>query len=415
MIRVLRAAFIAPIDRPMLRDGAIAIEDGAICAVGEAAQVVRDFSSATVEDLGQVVLLPGLVNAHTHLELSDREIITSTTDVSFIDWLMSARGDASRSVATAVQIGVDQCLRFGVTSVGDISQSAAISRTTLGAMSRRPRVVSFGEVLGLAKRRFRFDALLAQAIDDTHANESLRIAISPHAPYTVDQPGYEQCLAIAREKKLPIATHLSESPDERAFIESHSGPFRELWDRLGSWSEPVPTYRGSPIEFADAIGLLDHPTLFAHVNYCDDAELDLLAKGKASVVYCPRTHRYFGHPKHPWREMIARGVNVAVGTDSCASSPDLNLVDELRLLHEIDRSFAIETLWEMATLRAARAIQMQDEVGSISPRKRADLVSFAISSNDPLREILESSITPKDVWIDGERITSSTPAPASRG
>jgi cytosine/adenosine deaminase-related metal-dependent hydrolase len=134
---------------------------------------------------------------------------------------------------------------------------------------------------------------------------------------------------------LPLATHLSEAQEEKTFLESHSGMFRDLWERIGSWEDDVPTFKGSPIAMAQAIGMLDFPTLLAHVNYCDDHELELLTRGRASVVYCPRTHRYFGHPPHRWREMLARGINVAVGSDSCASSPDLNLVDDLRLLPAI--------------------------------------------------------------------------------
>jgi cytosine/adenosine deaminase-related metal-dependent hydrolase len=138
------------------------------------------------------------------------------------------------------------------------------------------------------------------------------------------------------------------------------------------------------------------------VNYCDDDELDILAGGKASVVYCPRTHRYFGHPPHRWREMLARGINVAVGTDSCASSPDLNLVDDLRLLHQIAPEVPAQALWEMATLRSAQAIAVTDQAGSISTGKQADFVVFPARSQDPLRAILESDIRPEAVWIAGE-------------
>src|SRR5207302_10539659 len=113
---------------------------------------------------------------------------------------------------------------------------------------------------------------------------------------------------------------------------------------------------------ANAIGLLDYPTVLAHVNYCDDVDLDLLARGRAGVVYTPRTHAYFGHPPHRWRDMLARGINVAVGTDSCASSPDLNLVDDLRLLHRLAPEVPAQTLWEMATIRGARAIGRELQV-----------------------------------------------------
>jgi cytosine/adenosine deaminase-related metal-dependent hydrolase len=154
---------------------------------------------------------------------------------------------------------------------------------------------------------------------------------------------------------------------------------------------------------AQSLGLLDYPTLLAHVNYCDDDEMALLSRGNASVVYCPRTHAFFGHPPHRWRQMLQAGINVAVGTDSCASSPDLNVVEELRLLRRIAPDIAPLELWNMATIRAARAIQMESEGGSLDPGKRADMVLFAASANDPLTIILDENLLPAETWIGGKR------------
>jgi cytosine/adenosine deaminase-related metal-dependent hydrolase len=130
----------------------------------------------------------------------------------------------------------------------------------------------------------------------------------------------------------------------------------------------------------------------------------MLSRGKASVVYCPRTHRYFGHPAHRWRDMLARGINVAVGTDSCASSPDLNLVDDLRLLRRIAPEIPAETIWEMGTIRGARALGMENEIGSLAVGKHADLIAFAASGNNPLEDILSHAANPTSVWMDGAQI-----------
>src|SRR4051812_27419009 len=263
--QILRAEFIAPMDQSILRDAAVAIANGSIVAVGDAKQVIHDHPDYAIEDLGDVVLLPGLVNAHTHLEFSLAECGASA-GASFGDWLLNIRArtpknpdDAAAWTAGQVRAGAEQSLRFGVTCLGDISQEVRTTRAALAAMERRPRVVSYGEVLGLAKRRFRVDELLGYAIDDEFASPLLRIGITPHAPYTVDRSGYEQCLRTARERNLPLATHLAESDREREFLESHAGPFRELWARIGMWEEPVDTFRGSPIHFAQAIGLLNYP------------------------------------------------------------------------------------------------------------------------------------------------------------
>jgi cytosine/adenosine deaminase-related metal-dependent hydrolase len=362
------------------------------------------FPDAPVEDLGPVTLLPGLVNAHTHLELSLCE--AGDPPASFADWIVSlpARLQATGREdphAAGVEHGIRQCLKFGVTCIGDISQHMRTSRSILRRSALR--CVSFGEVIGLSGRQWRFEELLPHAIDTSLQTDRLTIGLSPHAPYTADEPGYRRCLAIARERQLPLATHLAETRDEQTFLEHHQGPFRKVWETLGSWTQPVQTYRGSPIAFARAVGLLDYPTLLAHVNYCSDYELDLLATGQASVVYCPRTHRYFGHPPHRWREMLERGINVAIGTDSCASSPDLNLLEDLRHVSRLAPDLAVEELWAMVTTRAARALGMGGEVGELSPGAWADLVAFEAQA-DPLKEVLAEARPPAGVWIAGQRI-----------
>ena len=189
-------------------------------------------------------------------------------------------------------------------------------------------------------------------------------------------------------------------------MSQQSGPFRELWESIHQWDDHVPTFAGGPIRFAAEIGLLSSPALLAHVNYCDDDEMNLLANGQASVVYCPRTHEYFGHPPHRFAEMMAAGINVAIGTDSCASSPDLNVLEDLRLAYRINKStgrkIPATTLWKMITISAARALGNADMIGSIAPGKCADFTWFEVEdSNDPLQDILESKTSRVSSMIDG--------------
>ncbi|MGE5608286.1 MAG: amidohydrolase family protein [Bacillota bacterium] len=477
MKTLLSAAWIAPIDRPLIREGAVVFDARQIVAVGSAEELIRQHPDAAVEHLGSVVLLPGLINAHTHLELSqDRHAIACPTGggvgkepspqpspgvpgegeededakarrgegeerrgrsgsshcsepgveggkqlpggdsqdgahpASFVQWiqsLMSQRrvppDQMPPLIDRALSIGVAQCLRFGVTAVGDISRECHLTRPLLRKSALR--VVSYGEIQAMAQRRGFLEERLATARDSTYASERLRVGLSPHAPYSVEGPGYRRCLEVAKAQDLPLATHLAETSDEAAFLANHTGPFRDLWSFLDGWDDRVPRFDGGPIRFAQQLGLLDYPTLLAHVNYCDDAELEILARGQASVVYCPRTHAYFGHPPHRWRDMLARGINVAVGTDSCASSPDLNLVDDLRLVHEVAPEVLPQTLWEMATLRAARAIGQGLNLGSLTCGKCPDLIGFRVCSADPLREILETPhMLPAQIWIGGQRL-----------
>jgi cytosine/adenosine deaminase-related metal-dependent hydrolase len=309
--------------------------------------------------------------------------------------------EMERTVTHAITDGVAQCVRFGVTSVGDISRQCRLTRRLL--KDAPLRIVSYGEIQAMAQRRGLLEERLAAALDATDAGARLRIGLTPHAPYSVEPSGYRRCLEIARAGGLPLATHLAETVDEAEFLAEHRGALRQLWDQWLTWDDQVPKFAGGPIRFARALGLLDYPTLLAHVNYCDDDELAILAAGRASVVWCPRTHRYFDHPPHRWRDMLSGGINVAVGTDSCASSPDLNLVDDLRLIHEQSPDVPAAEVWSLATIRAARAIQ-SPEIGSLTPGKFADLVAFPVRTSNPLREILEEASLPAAVWLEGRQI-----------
>ena len=410
---LLRAAAVAPMDgSPILRgDVAVSVVSGRITAVGKFDPVARQVpGDPSVSDLGRAILLPGLINAHTHLELSRGT--PGDAPGSFVEWILSLpmrtgrdRPEVAAEVCAAAAIeGAAQCLRFGVTCVGDITANPAVVRPALrdGPL----RVISYGEALGLGRARPRFERGLSAAIDASAASATLSIGLSPHAPYTVDLPGYRQCLELAREHRLPLATHLAETTDEAAFLRHQTGPLRELWEHFIPWSDDIATHCDSPVRFAHAIGLLDTPALLAHVNYCDDEELDLLAGGRASVAYCPRTHAYFGHAPHRWRQMLQRGINVVVGTDSCGSSPDLNLVDDLRLLWR-RYGHAVESgvLWSRAPRRAAAAVGMGDSIGTLAPGRHGDIVAFPLAADvDPLGAILDdASIRPTAVWLGGRR------------
>jgi len=390
---------------PLLRDAAVVCRGGIITAVGDAKSLRRLNPDAHVHDAGDVILLPGLVNAHTHLELSD--CTAGPPPASFGQWIndlvqrTASVGDAMADVVKrAVEIGITQCLRFGVTTVGDITKQCMLTRPLLrdGPL----HVISFGEIQAMAQRRSLLEQRFTAAADMSLESPHLRVGLSPHAPYTVEQAGYAKCLSFCKTHNRPLATHLAETPDEALFLSEHRGPFRDLWETgVNAWDDSVPKYTGGPIRFAAELGLLDYPTLLAHVNYCDDDELSILARGKASVVFCPRTHQFFQHPPHRWRDMLARGINVAIGTDSCASSPDLNLVDDLRLLRRLAPEVPAQKIWELATLNAARALQVTGSIGQLSIGAWADLVAFPVRTDHPLEEILEGTATPSAVWIGG--------------
>ena len=401
---------MAKSDASARRAWGIAIDDGRILAVEFLAKLRRQYTQAQVEDCGDVVLLPGLVNAHLHLELTFSRSEKSPANLA--QWLLGlaqTHNDPQRTLQ-AVRAGIAQCLGFGVTCVGDISRNCQTARSVLAKSSLRG--VSFGEILAMAQNRRLLDQRLDAAIQETTRDFPLRIGLSPHAPYSIEPDGYRRCLAMARQHHMPLTTHLAESPDETSFLAQHAGPLRELWRQLDRWDDAVPRFDGGPIRFANSLGLLQAPTLLAHVNYCDDQELEILAAGRASVIFCPRTHRYFGHPPHRWRDMLAAGINVAVGTDSCASSPDLNLVDDLRLIHHQYPDVKPAEVWALATWRAAAALG-EIHAGSLAPQMQADIVAFPVQTPDPLREILAEAILPTAIWIGGRQMADNPREPST--
>ena len=400
MRTLLRAAWVAPMDAPAVPNGAVLVEGGTIAAVGTAPELMRSTLGADVRDFGDAVILPGLVNAHAHLDLSHL-VPPQPAPPRFVDWIMWLMSSGGAAVAASVRGGAAESLRFGVTTVGDISSQAIETRTTLGETP--VCAVGFGEVVGMARRKTQLAPRLAAAVTPALSSANITAGVSPHAPYSIDADGYRRCLAVARAAGLPLTTHLAETADEAAFLSDHAGPFRELWDHLGAWDDAtVPRFAGGPVRYAASLGLLDYPLCsLAHVNYCDDAELSLLARARASVIYCPRTHAYFGHPPHRWRDMLASGINVAVGTDSRASSPDLNLVDDLRLLRRLAPDVPAQVVWELATTRAARALGVASTRGSLTPGKSADLAVFPARGPDPLAAVLDSAATPSQTWAAG--------------
>jgi cytosine/adenosine deaminase-related metal-dependent hydrolase len=392
---IVRAKFVATMEagRGVIENGAVAIDADRILMAGAYGDVRRDHGDARVDDLGDVVVWPGLVNAHTHLELSTLGQLSGPG--AFVDWVLALRaavvgaGDYDAFCRAGLTRGIAESLKFGVAAVGDISLNPAVTRPILAASGLAG--VSFGEVLGMAGRRGQLEGRLAAAVDRSAERGGFRAGVEPHAPYSIDVPGFAGCLEAARARGMMLATHLAETPDEAAFLADHSGEFRQLWDALGSWREDVPRFSGGPVAMAKAVGLLDFPTVLAHANYVNDSDLDLLAGGRASVVYCPRTHAYFGHPPHRFAEMLERGINVAVGTDSRASSPDLDLMAELRLIHRRRPGIPAATVLEMGTVNGARALGLDKVVGRLAAGMRASLCAFPVRGGDhALRAVLES-------------------------
>jgi cytosine/adenosine deaminase-related metal-dependent hydrolase len=354
------------------------IEAGRIAAIHARAE-------SPARDLGNVAIIPGLVNAHTHLEFSalDAPLLPASPFTAWIRQVIAHRKTGAEKQAAVVR-GYRESGASGSTTLGEIATddwpSAQLPRVG-------PRTVVFRELRGPLSEQTAGQLLVAQRhLADSPADDKAIHALSPHAPYSV-HPNLFQCLvALAEEDDVPLAMHLAETVAELELLESGSGEIAGMLRDLGVWRDGVTAGGTRPLEYLREMASLSH-ALVIHGNYLSAEEIEFLGRHPhMSIVYCPRTHAFFGHRGHPWRELLARGANVAVGTDSRASNPDLSVWNELQYLRRTNPDVDPRMLLELGTHSGARALGLDDLTGTLSPGKSADLAVIGLpdtSSNDP--------------------------------
>ncbi len=371
MTTVVSADWVLPVSGLPIRDGAVAIEDGVIAAVGTQAELGTGIGYA------EAVILPGFVNAHSHLEYA---VYAGFGDgLPFAPWILihverKARIGQEEMEAIA-RLGAAECLASGITTVGDCSFSGA-SATACDELGLR--AIVYLEVFGTTDRELgtRFASNRARVAGSF--SDRVRLGVSPHAPYTVSPELYAACFELG----LPVATHLSESPDEDTWMRLGEGPWTAVADVL----PPPPGTSG--IRVLAEHGLLRAGTVAAHCVTVDDEEIALLAEHGVAVVHCPRSNALLGCGIAPLRRLLDAGVTVGLGTDSPASAPSFDLFEELRAAVFFARAreqrpealTAAEAL-ELATIGSARALGLADEVGTLEPGKRADLTVVSLEGS----------------------------------
>jgi cytosine/adenosine deaminase-related metal-dependent hydrolase len=378
----LTARWVFPASAPPLERGTVTVR-------GERIEAVEAHGTRSPDaDLGNVAIIPGLVNAHTHLDLSGARGQTPPTDPDhFTDWLKSViayrRSRASEETEADIREGLAECLRFGTTLLGDI----AVEGQSWDALAAAPvRAVVFRELIGLkAESQIQVWKDLLSWLDSQPDIPTCRTAVSPHSPYSV----YAPLIRSAAWNRYTLTIHLAESPGEIELIASRTGPFVTFLENANAWE---------PAGLAPSFDWILWRTrrarhaLFAHCNYLQP-DVDIWPN--QSIVYCPRTHAAFGHPPHPFRDFLDRGVRVCLGTDSLASNPDLDILAEARFVHERYPDFPGDTLLKMVTLFGAEALGWADETGSLEPGKSADLVAVPLPDRDAdPHELLFTADTP---------------------
>ena len=319
-------------------------------------------------DLGNVALLPGLVNAHTHLEFSDCEQPIGTPGMELASWIghvVSQRGAATqKQKLDAIELGLRESMNSGTCLIGEICTPPLQYPTG----NQQPQVYCFAEVLGLSKERYqeRMDASYQQF--ETRPTST---GWSPHAPYSTNPQAVQWCIDRAIQHNQAIAMHVAESPAERELIADGSGPFRVALESLGAWRPDLFPRGDNSIESLIQQLAQAPRALLVHGNDLQGTEIDLIAEHQnLTVVFCPRTHAFFGHDRHPIDRLLHQGIRVALGTDSRASNPDLNLWREVQHVLNHRPDIAPSCALAMATLNGADAIGVQS-LGKIRPGTNA--------------------------------------------
>ena len=369
MLRI-RAGRVYPVTAPPIEDGAVLVDaTGKIVVLGPHSQIPAPPGTVTRE-FKDAALVPGLVNCHTHLELT--HLAGQNAEPEFAKWIRRVRELKEATTpdgfyAAAVQ-GVKDSWARGVTCVAETGSTGAVMRALhdLGG-----RGIVYQEVFGPDP------AKLAESMRDLENAVSqlrrlsasrLRIGVSPHAPYTVSAALYEAVAGFARRERLPVAIHLAESKEESEFVESGTGPFADAWRARGITVEP---HGCVPVEYLRRLGLLNAGTLCIHCVQTDEHDVAVLAAAGVAIAHCPRSNRAHGHGSAPLGAFRTAGIRVGLGTDSVVSVADVDLWAEARAAG-LDGKDALHAL----TIDGARALGWAREIGSLEVGKAADLAVF---------------------------------------
>ncbi len=402
---ILRARTVLPISAPPIEDGAVVIAGNSIAAVGKFSDI-RAAHPGEVTDLGEQVLMPGLINAHCHLDytMMRRSIQPQR---SFTEWVRRInalkRSLSSDDYRAAIERGFTELRKWGTTTVANIESFPEL----LLDMAPPPiRTWWFLEMLDVRNREATEEVVAgALAFFEAQPGWLGGFGLSPHAPYTASEALYEMAGAAAERLGMPITTHVAESREEWEMFRHGRGEMHHFMGALGRDMSDCTRGR-TPFAHVAARERLGPQWLLAHMNELDASDIAFLANlpraSRPSVVHCPGSHRYFRHGPFQLARLMEIGVNVCLGTDSLASTHSLSLFEEMRMLWRGETWLDPAEILKMATLRGARALGIN--AGKIAPGALADLIAIphVLTMNDIHEAVLLHTQPVTWMMLDGK-------------
>lgn len=392
MTAIYSARWVLPIASGAVDFGAVAVEGEKIVAVGESRDVMSQFPHATMTDFGTSAILPGLVNAHSHLELTAMRGFLEREERDFFAWLRKLTIARMAMVAddlfVSAACGAMEAARAGITCIGDSSSVATCTMKAVGEIGLRGTIYqeSFGPDPSVAEQSI---AGLRRELDAMRAigTPTVRAGVSPHAPYTVSAPQLNMISLMAIDEKLPLMMHAAESQAEKSLMFEGTGAFAEgLGKRNIQWEAPGI----STIQYLARYGIMETKPLLAHCITVDDQDIETIRVMQASIAHCPKSNAKLRHGHAPFAKFLDADLKVGIGSDSVASNNNCDILEEARFATLLARVggtdfspcadlgtsqtdvCATDALFA-ATLGGARALGLNHEIGSLQEGKQADL------------------------------------------
>ncbi len=393
MARIYAARWIVPVASAPIENGAVAVEGAQIVAVGGAREIASRFAEFPVENLGEAIILPGLINTHTHLELTAMRGFLEKEETDFFAWLRKLTFARLQlltpdDLQVSATWGACEAVRAGITCVGDASDSGITSMQALREVGMRGIVYqeSFGPDPKLVQENFSKLEEKVQRLRDFE-NELVRAGVSPHAPYSVCGPQLERIAEFASDERLPLMMHAAESEAEDLFVREGCGTFAEgLARRSIEWNAP----RMSTIAYLNQVGILRTRPLLAHCIRVDDADIEMIRATGAKVAHCPKSNAKLGHGRAPLAKFIEAGIEVGLGSDSVASNNTCDILEEARFATLMSRAAGNQ-------ISADQALKSATIRGCLKEGFEADLTAVSmtgvhqIPNYDPLATLIFAS------------------------
>jgi 5-methylthioadenosine/S-adenosylhomocysteine deaminase len=388
-MKIVAADHVLPISSGPLSDGAVAIDGDVIVAVGERRTLIAQFPGTAIIEFGSAAILPGFVNCHAHLEVTSMRGALDDVEHDFGSWLLRLNDLRSKlspaEIEAAAVNGATEAAQAGVTCVGDIGRYGDAGLNALKTVGLR----------GVLFQETEFSPDNKTAVDDfeklkekflglrERATQLVEVGLSPHAPYTVSRRLFELIARYAIDEDIKLTIHAAESAEEHDLLTRGEGLFSDLFRKLRvDWEVP----HCSPIDFLSSTGVLDARPLLAHCVTVSGSDIRTIAASGSRVAHCPKSNAKFGHGYAPFEKILDAGIAVGLGSDSVASNNICDLLEESRFAalaarnrHDRGRFISARDVLDAGTLGGAKALGLEEKIGTLEPGKQADITVISLS------------------------------------